>query len=69
MTFDHVGEGLKSRDESPLKRFEIAGEDKVRYWADAKIEGKDAILVNCAEVAKLVAVRYAWASNPEGRIL
>ena len=34
-----------------------------------KIEGKDAILVNCAEVAKLVAVRYAWASNPEGRIL
>ena len=32
---DHVGEGLKSRDGGPLKRFEIAGADRIWHWADA----------------------------------
>jgi sialate O-acetylesterase len=66
VTFDQAGEGLKSRDGGPLKRFEIAGADKVWKWADAKIEGKDAVLVSSAEVKTPVAVRYAWAANPEG---
>ena len=66
VTFDQAGEGLKSRDGGTLKRFEIAGVDKVWHWADAKTDGSDAVLVSSAEVKAPVAVRYAWASNPEG---
>jgi len=62
--FEHA-RGLKSRDGGPLKRFEIAGKDQKWFWADAKIDG-DAVIVSSAEVPKPVAVRYAWASNPEG---
>ena len=46
-------------------RFAIAGEDKVWQWADAKIDG-DSVVVSSDKVAKPVAVRYAWAMNPEG---
>lgn len=66
VTFDQSGAGLKSRDGGALKRFEVAGADKVWKWADAKIDGTDSVLVSCAEVAAPVAVRYAWAANPEG---
>jgi len=64
--FDHAGAGLKSRDGGPLKRFEIAGKDRVWHWAEAKIEGADSVLVLHTEVPEPAAVRYAWASNPEG---
>lgn len=66
VTFDQAGAGLKSRDGGALKRFEIAGADKVWKWADAKMDGSDAVLVRSAEVKAPAAVRYAWASNPEG---
>jgi len=66
VTFAQAGEGLKSRDGGELKRFEIAGDDKVWHWADAKIGGKNAVIVSCPDVEHPVAVRYAWAANPEG---
>ena len=66
VTFDQAGTGLKSRDGDALKRFEIAGADKVWKWADAKIDGIDSVIVSSAEVKAPAAVRYAWASNPEG---
>ncbi|MDF1813008.1 MAG: hypothetical protein P1V20_12360 [Verrucomicrobiales bacterium] len=66
ITFNQAGDGLKSRDGKPLQRFEIAGQDKVWHWADAKIEGKNQVVVSSAKVAKPLAVRYAWAANPEG---
>ena len=66
VTFDQSGAGLKSRDGGPLKRFEIAGADKVWKWADAKVDGTDSVLVSSAEVKTPVSVRYAWAANPEG---
>ena len=66
VTFDQAGEGLKSRDGGALKRFEIAGSDKKWKWANAKIDGKDAVIVSSAEVKAPVAVRYAWAANPKG---
>ncbi len=66
VTFEQSGTGLKSRDGVALKRFEIAGADKVWYWAEAKIDGADSVLVSSAEVKAPVAVRYAWAANPEG---
>lgn len=66
ISFDHVGGGLKARDEAPLKRFEICGADRKWHWAEAKIEGKDTIVVSSKEVKQPVAARYAWAANPEG---
>ena len=66
VTFDQSGTGLKSRDGGALKRFEIAGADKVWHWADAKIDGTDSVIVSSKEVKQPAAVRYAWAANPEG---
>lgn len=63
ISFDHAENGLVSRGEK-LKGFAIAGEDRKWHWADARIEGRQ-IIVSSPEVAKPVAVRYAWASNPE----
>jgi sialate O-acetylesterase len=62
--FDQA-KGLKSRDGGPLKRFEIAGRDRKWHWAEAVIEG-ESVVVSSKEVKRPVAVRYAWASNPEG---
>ncbi|WP_395743530.1 sialate O-acetylesterase [Prosthecobacter sp.] len=66
VTFDQTGAGLKSRDGGELKRFEIAGADHVWHWADAKVDGKDSVILSSTEVKAPVAVRYAWAANPEG---
>lgn len=66
VSFDQAGSGLKSRDGGALKRFEIAGNDRVWHCADATIDGKDGVLVSSTEVKQPVAVRYAWATNPTG---
>ncbi|MBI1367662.1 MAG: sialate O-acetylesterase [Planctomycetes bacterium] len=74
--FDHVGAGLivgekhgleptKEITDGQLKRFAIAGEDKKWVWANAKIDGSS-VLVWSDQVAKPVAVRYAYSMNPEG---
>jgi len=62
--FEHA-KGLKSRDGGDLQRFEIAGEDQKWFWADARID-EEAVIVSSKDVPQPVAVRYAWASNPEG---
>jgi sialate O-acetylesterase len=64
VTFDHVGGGLVARG-GELKTFQIAGEDHKFVWADAKVDGETVVVSN-DKVAKAVAVRYAWADNPEG---
>ncbi len=61
--FQHVGGGLVAKGGEPLKGFAIAGEDHKFVWADARIEG-ETVVVSSAQVAKPVAVRYAWANNP-----
>ena len=66
VTMEHVGSGLKSRNGGELKRFEIAGADQKWHWAKAEIVSKDTIKVSSESVPQPVAVRYAWASNPEG---
>jgi sialate O-acetylesterase len=61
-------DGLKPAVEdkgAKLKRFAIAGEDKKWVWADAVIDG-DTVLVSSPDVPHPVAVRYAYAMNPEG---
>jgi sialate O-acetylesterase len=64
VTFDHLGGGLVAQG-GALQRFAIAGADKTWKWADAVIDG-DTVLVSSPQVAQPVAVRYAWANNPEG---
>ena len=65
-----VGEkvGLEPAGEVPggkLTWFEIAGDDRKFVWAEARIDG-DSVVVSSAEVPRPVAVRYAWAQNPQG---
>ena len=58
-------DGLAAKDGEKLKRFEISGEDRKFYWADAEIEGQSVVVSN-DKIKSPVAVRYAWAENPEG---
>ena len=63
--FDHVGRGLKTRDERDPGAFQIAGADGVWHWAEAKIDGNE-VVVSSAKVPKPVGVRYAWNGWPQG---
>jgi len=62
--FTHPGGGLVAK-EGPLKQFAIAGSDRKFVWADAAIDG-NSVLVSSPDVTAPVAVRYAWAADPEG---
>jgi len=65
ISFSNTGGGLVSKDGQPLKYFAIAGEDKKFVWAEAVVKG-NTIEVSAPAVSSPVAVRYAWAENPEG---
>lgn len=64
ISFKNLGHGLQAKN-GELKQFAIAGADKKFYWAKATIKnGK--VEVWSSQVKQPVAVRYAWANNPEG---
>ena len=63
ISFKQAGSGLEAKG-GKLTGFAIAGEDRKFVWAEAKVEGKE-VVVSCPQVAKPVAVRYAWADNPD----
>ena len=65
VSFDFVGAGLKSRDGEALQRFEILDDAGQWRWAKAVIED-GSVLISHPKVKNPVAVRYAWAANPEG---
>jgi sialate O-acetylesterase len=65
LTFTNIGSGLIAKGDGELKYFSIAGADKKFVWAKAKIEG-DKVVVWNDDLTNPVAVRYAWADNPEG---
>ncbi len=62
--FDHVGRGLVAKGGEPLRGFAIAGKDREFRWAQAEIDG-DSVVVWRNDIARPVAVRYAWADNPD----
>jgi sialate O-acetylesterase len=64
LSFEHVDGGLVAKG-GELKHFAIAGADKNFVWANAKIKD-DKVIVWNNEIKNPVAVRYAWADNPEG---
>jgi sialate O-acetylesterase len=76
VSFDHAGAGLvaatkeghappRIEPEGRLRRFAIAGADRRWRWAEATIDG-DTVVVSHPDVPEPVAVRYAFAINPEG---
>ncbi len=65
IAFDDIGSGLMARGGEPLNTFAIAGADKQFVFAQAEIAG-NTVVVRSPEVSNPVAVRYAWADNPEG---
>jgi sialate O-acetylesterase len=62
--FKHVAGGLVGKSGTPLKSFEIAGEDRKFVSAEARIAGPT-VVVRSDQVPHPVAVRYAWADYPE----
>lgn len=68
INFINNGMMLKTNDGKEIIGFSIAGADKKFYWAKATIEGNE-IVVSSAEVKTPVAVRYAWADNPECNLI
>jgi sialate O-acetylesterase len=68
LSFSTFGSAMQFKGEGTHTNFAIAGQDKKFVWAEAKIEnGK--ITVWSKEVPNPVAVRYAWADNPDGEKL
>ena len=62
------GAGLSAKDGKEVTGFAIAGNDHKFYWAKAIIEG-DHVTVYADRVPEPVAVRYAWADNPECNLI
>ena len=51
-----------------LEGFSIAGEDRKFVWAKAFIDANGKIIVYNENIAKPVAVRYAWSNNPAANL-
>jgi sialate O-acetylesterase len=65
LSFSDIGSGLIIKGGGELKHLAIAGMDRKFVWARAKITGNKLIVWN-ENIKNPVAVRYAWADNPEG---
>lgn len=66
LDFDHKGSGLVVKDKyGYLKSFAIAGADKKFVWAKAYLTADNKVVVYNEAVKNPVAVRYAWADNPD----
>jgi sialate O-acetylesterase len=64
--FASVGTGLVAKDKyGYLKAFSVAGSDRKFVWAKARITDGNKVVVSAPGVITPVAVRYAWADNPD----
>ncbi len=65
LAFANVGSGLLVKDKyGYLKGFEIAGSDQKFSYAKAWVEGNE-VVVSTDIMTTPVAVRFAWADNPD----
>jgi hypothetical protein len=64
VAFKNVGGGLVTTDGRPPRAFTLAGADRQWHVAEARLEG-DGVVLTAAAVPRPVAVRYAWADNPD----
>ena len=65
LTFTHVDGGLTTCDGKEPRQFAIAGADMKFVWAHAAIENNQVVVWH-ESIPHPVAVRYAWADNPDG---
>jgi sialate O-acetylesterase len=64
VSFKHAGDGLRVSRGDDVNGFVIAGDDRQWRPAQARIEG-DKVIVTSQDVQQPIAVRYAWAANPD----
>ncbi len=64
VSFELFGSSLKIRNRKKINYFAIAGADQKFLWAQAKIDDNKVIVWH-PDIPEPVAVRYAWANNPE----
>jgi sialate O-acetylesterase len=65
LSFTNTGSGLMAKDKyGYLKGFAIAGADQKFTWAKAWVE-EDKVIVFNETISDPVAIRYAWADNPD----
>jgi sialate O-acetylesterase len=64
VSFEDRGGGIRTVDKHDVVGFWLAGEDRQWKVAQAKVVDGQKVEVWSDEVAKPVAVRYAWADNP-----
>lgn len=64
--FSSTAKGLVVKGDR-LEGFAVAGADRKFHWAEARIVG-DCVEVQCKDVPRPLAVRYAWADNPLGNL-
>lgn len=57
-------DGLKTTDGKPPRFFQVAGIDRAWHWTSASIIGNTVVLTS-PDMARVVAVRYAWADSPD----
>lgn len=60
LTFDHVGQGLSTRDSQPPTHFELAGRDQPWTQATARIVDSQTIELTAPGIDQPVAMRFAW---------
>jgi sialate O-acetylesterase len=60
----HDAAGLHTDDGKAPHAFAVRGEDGDWKWAEVSIAGEE-LIVSHPEIVKPVAVRHAWASNPD----
>ncbi|WPJ95057.1 sialate O-acetylesterase [Coraliomargarita algicola] len=63
LSFDHAEGGLFYHGSQPAG-FALCGEDGKFVWADVQVDGNQ-VRLSASRVPQPVAVRYAWADNPE----
>ena len=64
INFDYSSPGLVIKGAGKLTGFELAGTDKIFYWAEAEIVGNTVVL-SIPPGLKPAFIRYAWADNPD----
>lgn len=66
--FSPTGGSLRPRDGRKVTGFTIAGEDRAFAPAEVKLDG-GTVVVSSPLVPAPVAVRYAWADNPDANLV
>ena len=67
LRFKNTDGGLVAKGDK-LEEFALAGDDHKWFWAEAKIDGADTVIVSSPKVPEPKAVSYAWQSNPRATL-